>query len=118
MSINTFMPEKDLYLSPKFADFLADRGMLKALVNAYRQFREKENYPFEIENKRIMKQSVFKGLCEFYASQGFDKEISIKDIIRETEEVVEKLFEEKPSVAQEITQEMLVNYKNAKKTAK
>jgi len=85
---------KDLDLSPKFAHFLSEQGMLDSLVIAFQSFREAQNYPFELKDKRIATQAVFKGLCEFYASRGFkdDKLVSSKEILEEAKEVVENIW--------------------------
>lgn len=88
------MYEKDLSLSPKFSYFLNRQGMLDALVIAYQTFREQQNFPFEIKEKRIATQAVFKGLCELYASRGFDekKPITSKDILEEANEIVDNIW--------------------------
>lgn len=99
------MTNQDLHLSPKFAYFLGQQGMLDPLVTAFQTFREAQNYPFELKDKRIATQAVFKGLCEFYASLGFKegKLVSSEDILKEAKEVVEniwkaesKTFEKRP----------------------
>lgn len=53
---------KDLRISAKFAHHLARLGMLMPLVNALRAFRDRENYPFYLEQKRIIKQAVLKAI--------------------------------------------------------
>ena len=89
------MYEKDLQLSAKFAYFLNQQGMLDALVISYQTFREQQNYPFELKEKRIAVQAVFKGLCELYASRGFDEKklITSDKILKETKEVVKKFWD-------------------------
>lgn len=88
------MYNKDLHISPKFAYHLNKQGMLDALVIAYQAFRETQNFPFEIKERRIAVQAVFKGLCELYASRGFKEEnlISSKEILKEAKEIVEKIW--------------------------
>lgn len=87
--------EKDLTLSPKFSYYLNQQGMLDALVIAYQTFREQQNYPFELKEKRIAVQAVFKGLCELYASRGFDEKklITSDKILEEAKEVVKKFWD-------------------------
>lgn len=113
------MKSSDLYLSAKFADYLRNIGMLEALVNALKIYRERENYVFQLQDMRIIKQSVFKGLCEFYASQGFNKEVDIEKILQETEEVAKRLYGERPkSVSEEITTEIKKRKVQKRKKAK
>jgi len=87
--------EKDLTLSPKFSYFLNQTGQLDALVIAYQTFREQQNYPFELKEKRIAVQAVFKGLCELYASRGFDEKklITSDKILEEAKEIVKKFWD-------------------------
>ena len=89
------MYEKDLTLSPKFAYHLSQTGQLDALVVAYQAFRESQNFPFELKDKRIAIQSVFKGLCELYASRGFDKKNlkSSGEILGEAKGIVENIWD-------------------------
>lgn len=91
------MYEKDLHLSPKLAYFLNQQGMLDALIVAYVTFREQQNYPFELKEKRIAVQAVFKGLCELYASRGFDQKelISSDKILEEARGIVKKFWDSK-----------------------
>ena len=91
------MYEKDLTLSPKFSYFLNQTGQLDALVVAYQTFREQQNYPFELKEKRIAVQAVFKGLCELYASRGFDEKklITSDKILEEAKEIVKKFWDTK-----------------------
>jgi len=88
---------RDLYISPKLAYFLNRQGMLDALIIAYQAFREQQNYPFEIKDKRIAIQSVFKGLCELYASRGFDEKklITSEEILEEANRIVEEIWQPK-----------------------
>ena len=51
---------RDLYLSAKFADYLREIGLLEPLVNALKIYREKQNFPFELKDKRIIKQALAK----------------------------------------------------------
>lgn len=89
------MYEKDLQLSAKFAYFLNQQGMLDALVISYQTFREQQNFPFELKERRIAVQAVFKGLCELYASRGFDEKklITSDKILEEAKEVVKKFWD-------------------------
>lgn len=89
------MYEKDLHLSPKFAYFLNQQGMLDALVISYQTFREQQNFPFELKEKRTAVQVVFKGLCEFYASRGLDEKklITSDKILEDAKEVVKKFWD-------------------------
>ena len=89
--------EKDLQLSAKFAYFLNQAGQLDALVIAYQTFREGQNYPFELKDRRIAVQSVFKGLCELYASRGFTEKdlITSKKILEEAKGIVKEIWDTK-----------------------
>ena len=78
----------DLYLSPKFAYHLSRIGILTPLVHAFRQFRSNENYPFELEQKRIIKQSLFKALVEHYKG----KEVDIDTILEKAEELSDRIY--------------------------
>ena len=90
----------DLYLSPKFAKQLMDIGMLGPLIWELKKFREKENLPYHLAQVRIIKQAVFKALCDYYGKIG--KKPSLDKILKTTEEVTEKLYGEKlPNVAEE-----------------
>ena len=80
----------DLYFSPKFANYLREIGMLEALINALKIFRARENYPFELEQRRIVKQSVFKGLCDYYGKS--QKKPSVEKILERTEEIADRLY--------------------------
>ena len=88
------MYEKDLQLSAKFAYHLNKLGMLDALVISYQNFRDTQNAPFEVKDKRIAIQSTFKGLCELYASRGFDgdKLITSSQILKEAKNIVDEFW--------------------------
>jgi len=94
------MYEKDLQLSAKFAYFLNQTGQLDALVVAYQGFREAQNFPFELKERRIATQAVFKGLCELYASRGFNKEDlkSSDEILKEAKEIVKNIWDTKEEI--------------------
>ena len=111
MSYNT-----DLNISPKFAGYLMNTGMLEALVNALKQFREKENYPFILAQQRIVKQSVFKALCDYYSNA--EKKPSLKKLTEETEDIAKQFFGESPRVAQEIFDEVQDKIKKIEKADK
>ena len=107
----------DLQLSAKFANYLSSVGILETLVNSLKIYRERENYVFQLQDKRIVRQSVFKALCEFYASQGFNKEVDIEKILEETQKVAERLYGDKPeTVAEEIVKEIKKAKKRSKKS--
>jgi len=96
---------RDLHLSPKFADHLRKIGMLEALINALKSFRERENFPFVEEQKRIIKQAVFKGLCDYYGKGA--KKPSVEQILKRTEEIADRLYGKMPkTVGEEITEEI------------
>jgi len=92
----------DLYLSAKFSDYLREIGMLEALINALKIYREKENYPFELKDKRIMKMAIFKGLCDYFS--GNPKKPTVEKILERTEQIAERLYgKERPkTVGEEI----------------
>jgi len=88
--------EKDLQLSAKFAYHLNKLGMLDSLVVSYQNFRDTQNAPFEMKDKRIAIQSTFKGLCELYASRGFDQDklITSSEILKEAKEIVKEFWDD------------------------
>lgn len=77
------MQSNDLQLSAKFSEYLASKGQLSALVGSLRQFREKENYIYELESKRIIKQSLTKSYAEILS----------QIIMTENPENIEKVFQ-------------------------
>ena len=94
---------RDLYLSPKFADHLRKIGMLEALINAFKSYRERENFPFVEEQKRIIKQAVFKGLCDYYGQAA--KKPTVEKILERTEEIANRLYGKMPkTVGEEVVE--------------
>ena len=95
---------RDLYLSAKFADYLREIGLLEPLVNALKIYREKQNFPFELKDKRIMKMAIFKGLTDYYGQA--KKKPSVEKILKRTEEITERLYgKEKPkTVGEEVVE--------------
>lgn len=89
----------DLYLSPKFAEHLAHQGMLQPIVNALKQYREKQNFPFVLAQKRIIKQAVFKALCDLYS--GSAKKPKADTILKTAESVADRIYGKDPSSASE-----------------
>lgn len=90
----------DLYLSPKFAHYISKIGMLEPLINSLKEYREHQNFPFVLAQKRIIKQSVFKALCEYHA--GTAKKPKIDTLLAKTEEIAEKIYGKDPSASTEI----------------
>jgi hypothetical protein len=78
----------------KFAEYLNRKGLLEPLIDSYKEWRDKENYPFQLKDKQIMFQSVFRALCDFWSSQGFNKEIDINLITQQAKEIVEEISKE------------------------
>lgn len=83
--------EKDLQLSAKFAYHLNKLGMLDALVVSYQNFRDSQNAPFIMKDKRVAIQSTFNDLCVLYASKGNDK-ITSSEILKEAKEIVNEFW--------------------------
>lgn len=82
----------DLHLSPKFANYLRSKGQLEALVNSLKQFRERQNYPFELKDKRIIRQSLGKIYGEILGKLSFSGEV--KNVKKEFQEIKKFLLEE------------------------
>jgi len=111
------MQSKDLQLSAKFANYLSKVGLLEPLVNALKIYREKENYIYELESKRIIRQSLAKPYADILGKLSFGgdlektkKEFSqLKEILLEAiEKDAGRIYGEKPkTVGEEITMEML-----------
>lgn len=123
------MKNSDLELSPKFSLYLEKQGLLEPLVNALKQFREKENYPFLIEKKQIAYEAFLKSLLEsrgytvqkakeiawqmvkemfeddFFSRDTFDKTKPVKDMTDEERKDFEQRQLEK-------TKKYYENYKN------
>ena len=81
---------KDLELSPKFAEFLSGIGLLKPVVNAYKDFRSRENFPYEVKDKRIFRTAILKALCQ-------RADLSIEDIELLTEKWTEEMYDAYPT---------------------
>lgn len=86
------MAYEDLYLSAKFAHYLSKRGMLDGLVNTYKDYKTEQGYPFELKDKRIIRQSLGKIYGEILGKLSFSGEI--KDVKKEFREMKEFLLEE------------------------
>mgnify|MGYP001560363573 CR=1 FL=1 len=97
-----------LYLSPEFAYRLSKIGMLEALIHEYRKFKEDNNYPFELNDKRIIRQTIFKGLCDYYGNIG--KKTTIEQILKQIDKIADEIYGEKPKNTAEITMEELREY--------
>ena len=70
---------------------------MDALVTAFQKFRDQQNFPFILKEKRIAVQAVFKGLCELYASRGFDEKklITSDKILDESKRIVDRFWDMK-----------------------
>ena len=106
------MYSSDLHLSPKFANYLAKIGLLEPLINCLKQHRERQNYPYVLNQKRIIKQSVFKALCEYHA--GSSKKPKIDTLLAKTEEIADKIYGKDPMVSEEIFKDIQEAQKNLK----
>ena len=106
----------DLQLSAKFANYLAKLGMLEPLVNGLKLFREYQNYPFVLAQKRIIKQSVFKALCEYYV--GGAKKPKVDTLLDKVEQIAEKIYGEDRSASGEITKDLQKTQKELKEKLK
>jgi hypothetical protein len=94
------MYSQDLTLSAKFSNYLAKIGILEPLINCLKQYRDHQNYPFVLSQKRIIKQSVFKALCEYYSNS--PKKPKVDTLLAKVEEIAEKIYGKDPMASEEI----------------
>ena len=99
------MYSSDLHLSPKFANYLAQRGMLDALINGLKLYRDYQNYPYVLAQKRIIKQSVFKALCEYHA--GTAKKPKVDTLVAKAEEIAETIYGKDPTASEEVLKDIV-----------
>lgn len=78
----------------KFAEYLQRKGLLEPLIDTYREWREAENYPFQLQDKRIIFQSVFKSLCELNATKSLNEEVSIDEIVSQAKAITDDVMKE------------------------
>lgn len=64
------------------------------MVEAYKKYRQEENYSFLLQDMRIAMQSNFKALCQIYATISLNKNISTDDIWKEAKEKTLEMFDE------------------------
>ena len=107
---------KDLDLSPKFANFLSSKGFLKLLIQELKQYHEREWYAFELKDKRIIKQSLAKTYADILGKLSFSGDIrktekefkQLKEILlKSIEEDADRIYGDKPkTVAERIVEKM------------
>lgn len=104
---------KDLELSPKFADFLAEeKSLLRPLVNALKEYREMQNYPFLLKDKRLFRADILKALCN-------KPELTIKEIEITTDKWIDDMYEsDSDDKISDEMQELFKKYKVPKELEK
>lgn len=117
---------KDLELSPKFARYLAEGGLLTPLVNALEQYRKKQNYPFELKDRRIFRSAALKALCqrselsldkiEMYADKWTDEMYDTPPDKEPTDERVVKIMKEN-KISNEYVEEVSHMFKTLDKNS-
>lgn len=81
---------KDIANTLKFADFLSGKGLLKPVVNAYKEFRSLENFPFTLRDKRVFRAAILKALCQ-------RNDLTIEEIELLTDKWTEEMYEAYPT---------------------
>ena len=80
-----------LELSPELAGYLAQNGLLDALIWHYKHFKEQQYFPFREKDKRVTKLAVWKGLCQIAATRSLEDKkanpMTTDDILAETERI-------------------------------
>ena len=89
----------------KFAQYLADKGLLNPIVSSYKDWREQQNYPFTLRDKRVFKVAILKALLTS------PQNIPLKDIDRIADVMVANLYNEKKEPANKEIQELMIKYK-------
>ncbi len=88
---------EEFNLSPKFLVWLEKRKNIdpEILTEAYKKYREEQNYPFLLQDMRIAMQSNFKGLCQVYATMSLNEKISTDEIWEEARKKTIEMFKDK-----------------------
>ena len=105
-----------LSFSPEFAEYLRKNGQLEPLIWALKDFKERQNFPFQETDKRIIKQSLMKAYTELLGKLSFSGSpaktkkdfIGMKNFLLDTIEVdVERIYGgKKTKVADEFFKEL------------
>ena len=77
----------ELMKNLKFAEFLANKGLLTPIVASYKEYRNQQNYPYELKDKRLFKVACIKALCQ-------RQDIEIEKIDAIAGNMVKDLYEE------------------------
>jgi uncharacterized membrane protein YgaE (UPF0421/DUF939 family) len=96
-----------LRLSPEFAHQLQKDGILEALYWSLKKFLEKQNYPIYLRDKNIAWLSVFKSLCDFYANYPKTQKPTLEEIIKKTDEIIDKKYPETQETTKEFYEEVI-----------
>lgn len=85
-----------LSFSAKFISHLwkHNPGLFIALLEYYEKFLKQQNFPFELKDKRIAKESVIRSLYNYYAPLPPEakRKLKQKDIIKQANDIVEEIF--------------------------
>lgn len=123
------MPKSHLEFSPEFSQYLESKGILEALNWAHREFKEHQNYPYELQDKRIIKQSLIKSYSELMGHLFFTDNIEdtknnflkIKTfLLEEAEKDAERIYGNMPKVKEEFFEilQKQIDKKQAQKETK
>jgi len=107
---------RDFHYYLKLAAHLQRDGILFPLVYSLEKFREKENYPFQQEQKRIVRQSVFSSLCNDNTTRTGKDKLSRKELVKLACEIADIFYSEGEELkgSQKIAQEIVEDLKKEK----
>jgi len=107
---------RDFHYYLKLAAHLQKDGILFPLVYSLEKFREKENYPLELEQKRIMRQSIFSSLCNDNAGRVKEDKLSREELVKLACEITDVFYSEGEELkgSQKIAQEIVEDLKKEK----
>ena len=108
------MPES-LMNNLKFAQFLADKGLLSPIVSSYKEWREQQNYPFSLKDRRLFKVAILKALIQvpniIDSHKNMQEQISFADYMGKiADAMVDNLYGEKKEPANKEMQELAIKY--------
>lgn len=78
---------ENIFSTLKFAEFLANKGLLNPLINSFKEFRANENYPFILKDQRLFKVACIKALC-------LRQDVKIEDIENLADKMVKNMYGE------------------------
>ena len=107
---------RDFHYYLKLAAHLQRDGILFPLVYSLEKFREKENYPFQQEQKRIVRQSVFSSLCNDNTTRTGKDKLSREELVKLACDIADIFYSEGEELkgSQKIAQEIVEDLKKEK----